>query len=167
MSRAGVHRYDPPIVSDALTLRGRVSGVVRRLPVAVVLSRFAMVGVSVAAVQFGLVTALVFLGVPIQPAVAMTYVVVLVMHFTLNRQWVFASESGYAFHISGQGVRYLMVAGTSYAGTALGTLVLSSLLDIPDLAAFFLASALMAAFSFLALRLWIFRARPAHGDPPG
>ena len=58
-----------------------------------------------------MVIGLVLIGLPIQLALALTMVVVLTLHFSLNRQWVFASDSDYAFHLSGQGVRYLVAAG--------------------------------------------------------
>ena len=128
------------------------------------LLKFITTGALVAAVQLGLVTVQVLLGVPIQLALVLTYVVVLALHFTLNRQWVFTSATGYAVHLSRQGGRYLLVAATSYLGTALGIAVLPALFGIPELAAFFLATAVMACFSFLTLHLWIFRAAPMHRD---
>ena len=56
-------------------------------------------------------------GVPIQAALAISFVIALALHFTLNRQWVFTHDSGYALHFSRQGLRYLLAAGLSYAGT--------------------------------------------------
>lgn len=138
----------------------RLTGLRRHIPSFAVMSKFILTGGLVAAVQLGLVTLLVLLRVPIQLSLAMAYVVVLTLHFTLNRQWVFAGEAGYAFHLSGQGARYLVLAGTSYAGTATGIALFPALLGIPELAAFFLSSALMACVSFMALHLWIFRAAP-------
>ena len=135
----------------------RLTGLTSRIPPFAVLAKFAVTGGTVAAVQFGLVIVLVLIGVPIQLALALTMVVVLCLHFTLNRQWVFASQAGYAFHLSGQGVRYLVAAGVSYGGVALGTAVLPDLLGVPELAGFMLASAVMTVVNFAALHLWIFR----------
>ena len=154
---------------DGLPLARRQDATVRtrllsRLPARRVLLKFIATGALVAAVQLGLVTVLVLLGVPIQLALALTYVVVLALHFTLNRQWVFVTADGYAIRLSGQGARYLLVAATSYVGTALGIAVLPALFGIPELAAFFVISAVMACFSFLMLQLWIFRAAPIHQD---
>jgi putative flippase GtrA len=123
-----------------------------------VLLRFIVTGGFVAAVQFAVVIVLVLVGLPIQLALALTMIVVLTLHFSLNRQWVFASDSGYAFHLSGQGVRYLIAAGISYGGLALGTAVFPPLLGIPDLAGLLLASAVMTCINFAVLHLWIFRA---------
>ena len=150
-------------MEETTVISPQLADVRRHLPPLRVVSKFIATGVLVAAVQLGLVTQ-VLLDVPIQLALGLTYIVVLTLHFTLNRQWVFTSDTGYAFHLSGQGARYLLVAVISYLGTALGIVVLPGLLGIPDLAAFFVATAMMACFSFIALRLWIFRAAPAGRD---
>lgn len=140
------------------------AGLRAHLPPIAVLSKFVITGGLVAAVQFGIVTVLVLLGVPIQLALALTMIVVLTLHFSLNRQWVFASEPGYAFHLTGQGVRYLLAAGLSYAGLALGTAVFPILLGVPDLVALLLASATMACINFFVLHLWAFRTAPSRQD---
>lgn len=145
-------------MSEMTVLPRRAAGLLRRLPPPAVLSKFAFSGGLVAAVHLGLVSLLVAVDTPIQAALAMAYVVTLLVHFTLNRQWVFASRSGYAFHVSQQGARYLLVAAFSYASTALGVAVLPGTLDIPELVAFFLTTGVMACVSFLLLHLWIFRA---------
>ena len=80
--------------------------------------------------------------------------------FTMNRQWVFASDGGYALHLSGQGGRYLVLAGFSYLVTAVASAVLPDLLGIHELAAFALSAIAMAGVSFVLLNLWVFRAAP-------
>ena len=80
------------------------------------LSKFALTGALVAGTHLGLVTGMVLGGVPIQLALALAYIVALAMHFTLNRQWVFRHESGYALHFSAQGVRYLVAAALLLRG---------------------------------------------------
>lgn len=136
---------------------GRLSA---RLPRPAVLSKFAFTGAFVGLTHLGLVSLLVIAGMPIQIALALGYGVALVVHFTMNRQWVFASDGGYALHLSGQGGRYLVLAGFSYLVTAVASAVLPDLLGIHELAAFALSAIAMAGVSFVLLNLWVFRAAP-------
>ena len=152
--------YDAPMMGPPSVATSRLGGLVQRLPRPAVLSKFAFTGAVVGLTHIGLVSLLVVAGVPIQLALALAYAVALVLHFTLNRQWVFAADSGYALHFSAQGVRYLIAAAISYAGTAVGVAVLPGALGIPDLAAFFLMTAVMACITFAILHLWVFRPAP-------
>jgi len=136
---------------------GRVARAVRRLPHPRIMSKFVLTGALVGGTHLGLVSLMVLAGVPIQLALALGYVIALALHFTLNRQWVFAEDSGYALHFSRQGVRYLLIAGISYAGTAISVAILPGLLGIPQLAAFFMAAIAMAGVSFVLLNFWVFR----------
>jgi putative flippase GtrA len=61
---------------------GRIGGLVQRLPSAAVVSKFVLTGALVAATHLGLVTGMVLGGVPIQIALALAYIVALVIHFT-------------------------------------------------------------------------------------
>jgi putative flippase GtrA len=143
----------------AITTR-RTGGLLRRLPRHAVVSKFALTGLVVGATHLGLVSVLVLAGMPIQAALALSFVVALALHFTLNRQWVFAPDSGYALHFSRQGLRYLFAAGLSYAGTSISVAILPDVLGIPELAVFFLAAGAMACISFAILHLWVFHAAP-------
>jgi putative flippase GtrA len=105
---------------------------------------------------------MVLAGVPIQVALALGYTVALCMHFTLNRQWVFAESRGYALHLTAQSVRYIVTAAVSYACTAVAVAVLPDVLGIPELAVFLIASIGMAAITFVALNVWVFRRRPGR-----
>ncbi len=156
----------PDRMEETIATPSRATGLLERLPSTAVILKFLLTGSTVTAVQLGAVTSLVLAGVPIQLALGMAYVVSLSLHFTLNRQWVFASDKGYAFRFTGQGARYIIIAISSYALTATGVAVVPGLLGIPQLAAFFLVTAMVACFSFLALHLWIFRAAPGHADRP-
>lgn len=142
----------------------RLSELIARIPPVAVLVKFVLTGGFVASVQFGAVIALVLLGVPIQIALALTMIVVLTLHFSLNRQWVFASDSDYAVRLSGQGARYLVAAGISYGGLALGTAVFPAVLGVPDLVGLLLASAVMTVVNLAVLHLWIFRTAPSPMD---
>jgi len=142
---------------EEVAVQRHAARLLARRPAPAVVLKWVLTGGTVTAVHLGIVTGLVLAGVPIQAALAMAYVVSLSLHFTLNRQWVFATADGYAFHLSGQGLRYACTAVASYALTALGVAVLPGLLGIPELAAFFLTTAIVACVSFLALHLWIFQ----------
>jgi putative flippase GtrA len=153
-------------MEEMTVTQSRLAELTSRLPPIATMAKFVATGGLVAAVQFGVVIVLVLIGLPIQVALALTMIVVLTLHFSLNRQWVFASESGYAFRLSGQGARYLVAAGISYGGLALGTAVFPAVLGVPDLVGLLLASAVMTVVNFAVLHLWIFRTTPAHGDSP-
>ncbi len=164
MSPARHDRYHGPPMAGTITTPRRLEGLMRRMPRPAVVSKFALTGLVVGATHLGLVTVLVLGGVPIQVALAISFVIALTMHFTLNRQWVFTHDAGYAIHLSRQGLRYLFAAGLSYAGTAISVAVLPEALGIPELAVFFLAAGVMACISFTILHLWVFHAAP--GEAP-
>jgi putative flippase GtrA len=147
----------PPRTSNHTTLLSRA-------PRLKVIARFLATGGIVAVVHLSLVSAMVLLGVDIQLALIASYVVSLSIHFTLNRQWVFATDQGYVFHFTLQGARYLATAGLSYGCTAAALAVLPDALGLPELAVFFLASGVMAVVSFVLLNTWVFRSGPRAAE---
>jgi putative flippase GtrA len=118
--------------------------------------RFVLSGGAVAVCQFATMPLLVAAGASDQLAVAGAYFSALVLHFTLNREFVFASDSGYALHLTAQGVRYVLVALTSFAVTSAAVALLPGPLDVSPIAVFYVVSVLTAAVSFLVLRSWVF-----------
>jgi putative flippase GtrA len=136
------------------------AAVLSRVPPIGVIVRFLVTGGSVAVLHLALVGGMVLLDVPIQIALVAAYLVSLCVHFTLNREWVFATRDGYAFGLSGQGIRYLVAAGTGYAGAAAGTALLPDALGVSEFVAFLIATAAMTSINFLFLHLWIFRSAP-------
>jgi len=123
-------------------------------------ARFLITGGATASCAFILMTVFVAeLGVPAQVALAMTYAVILSLNFTLSRQWVWAHESGYTHHLSAQGRRYLVVALSGYAITAVALATLPKLLDVRLLLVYFPTALLVAAASFVISQLWVFRSR--------
>lgn len=153
----------PSEMGESTVQPGIATRLITRLPRPAVLSKFAFTGAFVALVHLGLVSLLVLLGLPIQIALAIGYVVALAFHFTMNRQWVFSDESGYALHISRQGVRYVLLAGFSYAVTATAVAVLPDLIGIHEMVAFVGSTLGMAGVSFLLLHAWVFRAGTREG----
>jgi putative flippase GtrA len=127
-------------------------------------TRFALTGTFVALVYSAVTTAVAVLAdAPTQVAVAVGYLCALAVHFTANRRFVFASSSGYALHLSAQGGRYLVVVLSSYSCTAL-LVALAKRADVPQLLVALGVPVLFAAFTFVTLRGWVFRAHPAKAD---
>lgn len=127
-------------------------------------TRFALTGTIVAGVYFTVTTALVVLaGAPTQLAVIIGYICSLAVHFTANRNFVFASSTGYALHMTAQGSRYIVVALSSYGCTAL-LVALAKQAGFPELLVALGVPVLFAAFTFVALRGWVFRAHPAKAE---
>ena len=118
--------------------------------------RFVLSGAAVAACQFATMPLLVAAGASDQLAVAGAYFSALVLHFTLNREFVFASDSGYALHLTAQGVRYVLVALTSFAMTSAAVALLPGPLGVSPIEVFYVVSVVAAAVSFLMLRRWVF-----------
>jgi putative flippase GtrA len=119
--------------------------------------RFALTGTLVAAVYFAVTTALIVLAeAPAQLAVVIAYVCSIALHFTINRRFVFSSSSGYAFHLSAQGGRYLLVALSSYALTAL-VVALAGRAGLPELPVALATPVAFTALNFFVLRGWVFR----------
>jgi len=139
------------------TSTSRLVSTLARIPAAASAARFAVSGLTVAVVHLSAVTVLSLAGMPIQGALALGYALALGLHFTLNRNWVFASDGRYALRLSAQGARYLCVALTSYGLTAAALAVLPGALGVPDLAVFFVATLVLGVVSFLVLRAWVFR----------
>lgn len=129
-----------------------------RLASVAVLARFAVSGASVAAVHLGVVTVLTLAGMPIQAALAIGYALALALHFTLNRNWVFVTEHGFARGLSAQGARYLCVSLASYGATAAALAVLPGALGVPELAVFLVVTVALGLVGFLVMRSWVFRA---------
>lgn len=121
------------------------------------LLRFAFTGGIVALTQMSVMTVLVaLLDFPAQPALIVAYLAALAVHFTMNRNFVFSSDAGYALHLSAQGIRYLALVLCGYSLTALSLAVLPGLLGLPQLAVYFMTVACLSLFSFLILQGWIF-----------
>ena len=127
-----------------------------RLSSAAVLARFALSGSAVAIVHLGAVTALSLMGLPIQLALAIGFVLALALHFTLNRNWVFASRDGFARGLRAQGARYLCVALGSYGLTSLALAVLPDALGAPELAVFVTVTVGLGLVGFVVMRSWVF-----------
>ncbi len=128
--------------------------------------RFAIAGASVALVYLGVTTLLssVF-GVPFQVALAIGFCTGLLLHFTLQRWFVWRHEGEFALPFQSQARRYLLVAGFQYAVTAASTSLLPSLLGVPTEVVYLATVAVILVFNFVVFRNRIFHPGEAPGGP--
>ncbi len=106
------------------------------------LLRHPLAGPGVRFVISGTVIALVYLGVPyflnagagvpIEAAIPIAYFLAIVLHFTLQRTFVFRHVTEFALTARGQIKRYCMAASVQYPTTAIATAVLPGLLRLPQ-----------------------------------
>jgi putative flippase GtrA len=130
----------------------------RRHPTVQRLGRFALSGVAVQGVYTALM-AILLLGVdlPRQLALAISYTGALIVHFTLNRQFVFAPSDGYVHGLSSHGKRYVLAAVVVYGVTALGLAVLPEALGVSPFVAWALMLVVIASLNFVLLGRFVFR----------
>jgi putative flippase GtrA len=139
-----------PSPARAVALRGHPT--VRRL------GRFALSGLAVQAVYATAMAGfLLALDLPRQLALVLSYCCALSVHFTLNRQFVFAPSDGYAHGLSAHGRRYLVVAAATYGVTALGLAVVPGALGVAPYLGWLLVTAAIAILNFLFLGRFVFR----------
>jgi putative flippase GtrA len=101
-------------------------------------------------------------GLPFELALAIGFVCALLLHFTLQRLFVWIHEDGFTLPLRRQVRRYLVMAGTQYALTALSTAVLPQALGISTEVVYLATMAVVTTAGFLIMRFVIF-----HGNPPG
>jgi putative flippase GtrA len=122
--------------------------------------RFAIAGASVSVVYLGVTTVLSsVVGLPFQIALAIGYCTGLVLHFTLQRLFVWRHEAEFALPVQSQARRYLLIAGLQYAVTAASTSLLPPLLGIPTEVVYLATAAAILVFNFV-----VFRSRVFHPD---
>jgi putative flippase GtrA len=130
----------------------------RRHPTVQRLGRFALSGIVVQVVYAALMAVLLLaLGLPRQGALALSYVGALAVHFSLNRQFVFASSDGYAHGLSSHGKRYLLTAVGVYGFTALGLAVVPEALGVAPYVGWLLVTGMTTVLNFLFLGRFVFR----------
>jgi putative flippase GtrA len=122
------------------------------------LGRFALSAVTVQVVYAALMAVfLLGLDLPRQAALAIGYSIALVLHFTLNRQFVFAPADGYTQGLTSHGSRYLASAVLVYAITAFGLALVPGALGIAPFIAWLLLATTIGALNFVLLGRFVFR----------
>jgi putative flippase GtrA len=124
--------------------------------------RFGVAGGSVALLYLTVTTVLSqVLGVPFELALVIGFVSGLLLHFTLQRVFVWMHHEEFALELPHQVRRYLMMAAAQYATTAASTALLPGALGISTEIVYLATMAIVTAAGFLIMRLVIF-----HADPP-
>lgn len=130
--------------------------------------RFALSGGTVALVYLATTTVLAeYAGLPFQAALAIGFCVGLVVHFTLQRLFVWADHAEFALALHHQIARYLVAAGVQYAVTAASTALLPSALGASTELVYLATVAVVLSTNFLVFRHGIFHVKPAPGEAPG
>jgi putative flippase GtrA len=124
--------------------------------------RFALSGGLVALVYATATTLLhdVF-GLPFELALAIGYVLSAVVHYTLQRLFVWRHAEQFALQAHRQLARYLLVSGSQYGLTALATAKLPALLGVPVEAVYLVTMLTLAVVNFVIFRTRVFHAGSA------
>jgi putative flippase GtrA len=123
--------------------------------------RFGLTG-GLVTVLYLTVTTVLFkvVGLPFEVALAIGFVSAILLHFTLQRLFVWINEEGYVLAFRHQVGRYLLMAGAQYGGTAAATAILPRALGIDTEIVYLATMAVATTTGFLVMRFIIF-----HGVP--
>ena len=142
-----------PLTDRVLHLRSPDSGVVGQG------LRYAITGTIVAA--WYLVTTIVLadvIGVPFQVALAIGWASAVLLHFSLQRFFVWVHHNEFALGLGPQVGRYLLVAGTQYGVTVAATSELPGALGLPVTPVYLVTVALITSTNFVVFRSGVFHA---------
>jgi putative flippase GtrA len=137
-------------------LRGHESGLIGQS------ARFVLAGGTVMVVYLTTTTVLADVaGLPFQAALAIGFCVGLMVHFTLQRMFVWAHEEEFALSLRHQAARYLSVAAIQYGVTAASTSLLPGALGAATEVVYLATVAVVTATNFVVFRHGIFHAKQA------
>jgi putative flippase GtrA/molybdopterin-guanine dinucleotide biosynthesis protein A len=129
-------------------------------------TRYALAGCVVALVYLLTTTALATLvQLPFELALAIGFCAGIVVHFTLQRKFVWTDRGDFALPLRRQTARYVAAAGTQYALTAGGTALLPAALGLPVEAVYLAIVAVLISTNFLVFRNVVFHPAPSTPDP--
>jgi putative flippase GtrA len=132
--------------------------------------RYGLAGATVAVVYLSTTTVLAeVVGLHFQIALAIGFSVALVVHFTLQRLFVWIHHDEFALPLHHQAGRYLTVAGTQYGLTIASTSLLPAALGVSAEIVYLVTVAVLASTNFLVFRHGIFMADQTpsfEGDRP-
>ena len=121
--------------------------------------RYAVAGATVAGAYIGLTLLLSGpAGLPIQVAIAIAYVLAVMLHFALQRVFVFRGRESFALSGREQAGRYVAIGVVQYTVTALATSLLPSVLGMSEQAVYVGTVVVVSALTFLVLRGRVFHA---------
>jgi putative flippase GtrA len=120
-------------------------------------ARFVLSGGTVAVAYLGLGLLLSGpAGLPIQIAIPISYVLSVLLNYTLQRHFVFAHSEGFALSPKAQFLRYVQVGAVQYAFTALTTAVLPGPLGVSEQVVYVASALIAAVITFILLRFVVF-----------
>ncbi len=123
-------------------------------------ARFVIAGATVMVVYLTSTTVLAdVVGLPFQAALAIGYCLGLVVHFTLQRLFVWAHGEAFALAMHHQAFRYLSVAAVQYGVTAASTALLPEALGAPTELVYVVTVGVVTVTNFLVFRHGIFHAQ--------
>jgi putative flippase GtrA len=134
------------------------------------LFRFGLTGGFVTLVYLTVTTVLSqVVGLAFELALAIGFVSALVLHFSLQRLFVWIHDDGFALRFHHQLGRYLAMAGAQYGCTAASTAVLPSALGMPTELVYVATMAVATTTGFLLMRFIIFHSaeRPLESQSSG
>jgi putative flippase GtrA len=134
-------------------------------PVAGPTLRYGLAGATVAAVYISIPLMLNgVLGVAIEVAIPIAYLLAVSLHFTLQRLFVFRHVAKFALSGRQQAGRYVIVGAIQYPTTALSTALLPGVLGLSERATFVCTTLAISICFFLVLRSHVFH--PDESDVP-
>jgi putative flippase GtrA len=123
--------------------------------------RYLVTGATVALVYIGLTLLLsAVAGLPMPVSVAVAYFIAVVVHFTMQRRFVFGHVESFALAVHHQIGRYIVVGGAQYLVMLGATEVLAPRVGVSGQVAFLVCAALLALLGFLTLREGVFHPHP-------
>jgi putative flippase GtrA len=128
--------------------------------------RFTLAGGIVALVYLPITIVLAdVFGLPFQAALAIGFGVATIVHFTLQRVFVWIHHEEFALPMHHQAARYLAAASAQYGLTAASTSFLPSALAAPTEIVYLVTVAAVISTNFLVFRHGIFHGKPTSGEP--
>jgi putative flippase GtrA len=128
--------------------------------------RFGMVGGLVTLFYLTTTTLLYKVaGLPFQAALAIGFVASLLLHFTLQRLFVWIHADGFALPFRHQVGRYVAMAGTQYGCTVAATAVLPNALGVATEIVYLVTMVIVTTAGFLLMRFVIFHAGAEAPSP--
>lgn len=120
-------------------------------------TRYALAGAFVGVVYLSTTTLLaVVVGLPFREALPIGFAVQLVVHFTLQRRFVWVHDDEFALPFRRQARRYLTVAGAQLGVTAASTSLLPPVLGLSTEVVYLISAVLQTAANFLLFRNVVF-----------
>jgi putative flippase GtrA len=120
-------------------------------------ARWAIVGVLTSLAYLGLtLLGAGVAGLPIEFAMPCAYVPAVLLHFMLQRGFVFRRSEGFALTLHDQARRYVLLGGTQVVLAALITTFLPHWIGVDKRIVYLVATPTLAAIAYLVLRFHVF-----------